>query len=65
MQQSFKSMSHNQVHTDTIHLHLTQSQVQSQGNSQGYILYSTFLSLPPTVVLSWLCLVYWAFWLMV
>ena len=58
-------MFHNHVHIDTIHLHLTQSQVQSQRNSQGYILYSTFPSLPPTVVSSWSCLEYWAFQLVV
>ena len=63
--ESFKLMFHNHVYIDIAHLHPIQSQVQSQKNSQGYILCSTFLSLPPTVASSWLCLVYRAFWLVV
>ena len=58
-------MSQNHAHIDIAHLHLIQSQVQNQKNSQGYILCSTFPSLPPTVASSWLCLVYQAFWLVV
>ena len=63
--ESYKLTFHNHVHIDIIHLHLIRSRVQSQKNSQGYILCSTFPSLPPTVALSWLCLVYQAFWLVV
>ena len=58
-------MFHNHVHIDSVHHHLTQSQVHSQENFQCYILYSTFPSLLPTAILSWSHLAYQAFWLAV
>ena len=58
-------MFHNHVRIDIVHLHLIQNRVQSQKNSQGCILHLIFPSPLPIVVLSWLCLVSWAFWLVV
>ena len=61
----FKLMFHSHVHIDITHLHLIQNQVQSQKNSQDGIFHLTFPSPLPIVALSWLCLVHWAFWLVV
>ena len=63
--EQFKLMLHSNVHIDIVHLHLIQNQVQSQKNSQDCIFHLTFPSPLPIVALSWLCLLPWAFWLVV